>query len=97
MTFVLSTLQDEDAQPSYTCIGFTFILVSIINFGSLKTAQRGGHRVLQSWLTLLSQKLSPVVKRLRIEFADPLDTVRLGIQLIKSKDPKRVFTTRTRT
>jgi hypothetical protein len=90
---VLSVLQDEDAQPSYTCIGLTFILVSTINFWSLKTADLGGHRLLRSWLSFLSQKLSPIVKRLQIDFADPLDTVRLGIQLTKSKEPKHIFTT----
>jgi hypothetical protein len=93
---VLSILQDEDAQPSYTFIGFTFLLVSTINFWSLKTADRGGLRVLQSWLSLLSQKLSPIAKRFQIEFADPLDIVKVGIQLTKAKDPKHIFTTQTR-
>ena len=93
---MLSILQDEDAQPSYTCIALTFMLVSTINFWSLKTADRGGLRVLQSWLSFLGQKLSPIVKRFQIEFADPLDIIRVGIQLTKAKDPKHIFTTQTR-
>ena len=93
---MLSIIQDPEAQPSYTCIGITFAIVSLGQFISLKSADRGGHSLLRSWLSSISSKLNGVVKRCRIELADPLEIIRVGIRMTKAKNPNHVFSALTR-
>jgi hypothetical protein len=58
---------------------------------SLKSAERGGPYLLRSWLSKISSKLTGIVKRCRIELADPLEIVRVGIKMSKAKNPNHVF------
>ncbi len=46
--------------------------------------------MLRSWLTYLGTKFSPLIKRCKVELADPLENVKVGVQMEKVKNPLKV-------
>jgi hypothetical protein len=51
---------------------------------------------LRGYLHSLSFKLSGLFKRCRLELADPLELTRIGIQMLKARNPNQVFSTQVR-
>ena len=46
--------------------------------------------MLRTWLTYLGTKFSPLIKRCKVELADPLENVKIGVQMEKVKNPLKV-------
>lgn len=97
LTFIISIVQDTEAQPTYTQILITFGIISFAKYFSLSYSSTGGHYVLKSLLTTFNTPTIWLLKKLRVSLADPLEMINLNITLTKQRDPHSVVTFLTRT
>ena len=76
----------------------TFGIITFAMFFSLTYSSTGGHKLLKSTLLSLTTPTIWILKKLKVNFADPLEMVNLNINLAKYRNPCSVvsFLTRTR-
>lgn len=97
LSFIISIVQDTEAQPTYTQILITFGIISFAKYFSLSYSSTGGHYVLKTLLSPLTTPTIWLLKTLRVTLADPLELINLNLTLAKQLNPHTVATFLTRT